>query len=140
MGTKTHVPHVDGLAWVGASGGIVGEGVRCDGGDNTSIVSSAGSAGSTGTSRRGTTVSTSAIAAEATAAPAKASTTAVAASEATTAAEATAATVTEAATAAHSGASETILANLKLAALPVVAVELLNRIPGVVWVLKHDDA
>jgi hypothetical protein len=135
----THVAHVNGLARVGSSSGVVREGVRGYSGDNAgaSIVPTAGTAGTTSTTRSTTAVSTSAVAPETTTSPTKPTTAAVATSEATTATKAAAATEAKATT--HSRASKAVLANLELATLPIIAVELLDSVPGVVGVLEHDD-
>lgn len=132
---RTYVANIDGLASFTVGGGKVGKRIGWDGG---SLVAS-----KTASSGAAATAAAAAIATSSTIASTKATATAA---EATAAAETTAeaSTSTEAAataaeTTSHSGVGEAIDANLEDTALPVVAVELLDRIAGVIGCLEDNN-
>lgn len=125
----TYVADINDLISVGSSRGKIGEWVRRSCRGRASIVVT-------------TTRSAAKVAA-------KASTAREPAAEAATTSKWSTTTATEATTKASSGAaeaatrgevaSETILANLQWAALPIVPVELLDRVARIVWRLKGND-
>lgn len=124
----TYVADIDSVALLNTGAGVVGEGVRGD----------RGGVGGLEATRGGATIAAAAAkAAESTAGAAKATTT-KAASE-TTAGAAKAATA-KAAGAAHGWAGEAILTDLEHAALPIVAVELLDGVASVLGGLENDNA
>lgn len=86
-----------------------------------------------------------AVSTEATAAAAEAATEVAASPETATATESTSEAATTAETTATTEATtllhrKAILANLDVASLPVVAIELLNRITDIIRMLEHDNA
>jgi hypothetical protein len=89
-----------------------------------------------GATRTTAVATTAAIAAESAATTAESATATVAASKGTTSTSEAAAAV---APGAHGRASKAVLANLEHAALPVIAVELLDGGACVVGRLEHDD-
>lgn len=119
-----YVPDVDGLAPLGAARCVVGEGVWRDGRAGAVIITT------TATVATAATKST----AKATTAADEASAAAEAPAETATAAHAVTTAATEAAT--HRRTGIAVLANLKQPTLPVVAIELLNGVTGVVGTLE----
>lgn len=125
----TYVADINDLISVSSSRGKIGERVRRSRRGRAGIVAT-------------TTWSTAKVAA-------KASTGREATAEATTASKWSATAATEATTETSSGtaeaatrgevASETILADLQWAALPIVPIELLDRVACVVWRLKGNN-
>lgn len=126
---RTYVSDVDGLARLAAARGIVGEGVRRVGCSAAGIKSAAGNESRCTT----TEASATAKAAKGTAATTEASTAAETAAKAS--ATAKTATATE-----PTGTCEPVLAHLEVAALPLIAIELLNGIASVVGGLEGDNA
>lgn len=129
----THVANIDGLAPLTISCREVGEGVRWNGSSlcaseaaspRTAAAAAAIATSSAIASTKCTTTSTESTTTAETAAEASSSTEASATAEATS----------------HSGVGEAINANFEDTALPVVAVELLDRISGVIRRFKDDDA
>lgn len=126
---STHIADVDSLARLTTAAGVVRERVRRVGRPIAGIEAARGAMDEA----RGTTeASATAEATEATAS-AEASTAGKAAAEATTTAETAAATE-------PTSTGEPVLAHLEVAALPLIAVELLNGIASVVGRLEGDDA
>lgn len=131
----SYIADVDDLTPVGSGCGVVGEGVRGNRGSDCSI----------GETTRGAATARASEASTATeAAEATASTTETASAAETTASEASAhATIPTAAAEAHTTTATTsisILSDLEVATLPVVAVELLNGVASIVRALENDNA
>jgi hypothetical protein len=124
----TYVANIDSVALLNTRRGIVGERVRGHG-DMAAIEA----ARSTATA---ITTTTAAIAAESTTASAKAAA-AIATAKGTASASEAAAAV---ATGTHGRTGEAVLTNLEHAALPVVAVELLDGVAGIVGRLENHNA
>lgn len=123
---KTHVADVDDVATFTTRSGVVGEGVRRTSRDSLSIEAAATHA--TKTSSGG------AVAAAATITKSASST------ESSTAEAAAAAKTTTKATATIAGrTSEAIFLHLKSATLPLVSIELLNSVAGVVGGLENNN-
>ena len=120
----THIANKDSLALLSSPGGAVREGIWRSGGRRRAFKAS-------------TTASIS------TPAPVTKPTTTTVAAPAEAAAKTSSHTATIAAPAAEAHASCTsiaVLADLKHSALPVVAVELLDSVTGIIWAFKHDNA
>lgn len=127
---KTYVAHIDGLAAFSSSCGVVCEWIR---GNRRSV---AGVKASASASASREAAATEAAATEASTATAESAT-------AETAAKAASHTMeTAAACKAHRAPSsgESVFAHLEQTALPVVAVELLNRITSVVRAFEDNDS
>lgn len=128
----THVSNIDDLASLSVSSGEVSEGVR--GSRPSRLVASSISRASS-TSRASTIATPSAAVATAEA---------TAATEAATAAEASAEAATAAKASTKSAAThivgESVHTDLKNATVPVVAVELLDCVAGIVRCLEYNDA
>lgn len=118
----SYVADIDGVAFLHTSGGVVGERV----GRHRGI---------TGVVNTAAAIAAATSVAESAAAATKSSST-ITASEGSAAAGETAAAV---ATRAHARAGEAIFTDLKHAALPVIAVELLNGVAGVFRSLKNHN-
>jgi hypothetical protein len=132
-----HIADVDCLDFLGSRRGKVGERVGRSVGHASGVVEpAAGRATAAWTTKATTTTASEATPKGATAAEAT-PTAKAAAKGSTTAAEATTAIAT---TTSHGGAGETVLADLEHTALPVVSIELLDGIPGVIRCLEDDDA
>lgn len=132
----TYVAGIDDLASISARGGKIGERVRRDGaGRGLETAGYAGAARTTGASLE--TASATESSAKASTASAESST----ATEAATKSTAHAATESSTAAEAHTWPSTSIavLSNLENSALPIIAVELLDGIAGVVGALKDND-
>ena len=143
---STYVAHENDGPWLGAGRGVIGEWVwrgLGSGGRSTSSIT---------TSLRHAVVASATTVASATSSESAAkpsTTTAETTSESATCSSissgepaATSKTPTKASTTseAWSTASVAVLTNLENAALPIVAVELLNGVLSVVWVVECDDA
>lgn len=129
MRNGTYVANVDGVALLNAGRGMVRERVRRHGG--VTSIETTRAAGTAGTA----IATTAAIAAEAATTSTKSA-----------AAKATAkgpATATKAATAVasstHRGTSKAILTDLEHAALPIIAVELLDGVASIIRRLENND-
>lgn len=143
----THVLDVDDGVWLAARECAIGEGVGCD--DRCSSAAAATIATSLAALIASASISTSSLETSATSSIATATAEAAAAvatllkaSAESTAATETASSSAETATSAKSWARVCIavLANLKNAALPVVAVEGLNGVLCVFWCVESDDS
>ena len=134
----TYVADIDSVALLDARRGMVGERVRWHCGMATASIEATSAARGAATTISTTTAAiAAAAAAESTTAAAKAATAAVATTEG-------AASASEAATAVaastHRRTGKAILANLEHAALPVIAVELLDRVASIVGRLENHNA
>ena len=138
---KTHVANIDYITSLSTSSSMVSEGVRGDGGialgttAETRTARTARTTGTTGTTGTASKAASATTIAKSTAMPTEAST-------AETAAKASTHTTTVASTTTKAAAlaiGETILANLEDSPLPVVAVELLDRVSGIFSILKDND-
>lgn len=131
---ESYIADVDDLTPVGSGCSVVGEGVRGNRGSDCSI----------GETTRGAATAAASEASTTTEAEATTSTTETASAAETTASEASShATVPTAAAEAHTAAaaaSISILSDLEVATLPVVAVELLNGVASIVRALENDNA
>lgn len=133
----TYVSDVDGFRSLIAGGSKIGERIwRLCGVAGVPAVKPTRSA-TTGASSS-VSSSTTAVAAECSATTTKSTSATVAPTKGTTSAKSTS-TVATTATAADTSAGKPILADLEHTALPVVAVELLNRVASIFGVLKDDD-
>lgn len=124
-----YIAHEDNLARVIARGGIVGEGIRCRGRTGTNTGTSAST--STGVEAASTTK-----AAAATESPKSTATAKPTAAAKPTAKAAAAAKTAAAAKAASAG--KAVLTDLQDAALPIIAIELLDCIPRIVRAFEHN--
>ena len=130
-GRPGQVADVDQVAWLAARCSEVGERVRWVG---RTVGFEATSGRSTGTSEASSKSTTSSIAAaEAATTTTEASTSAKTSAEATATSEATASTKAGV-------AGKAVFANLKVATLPFVAVELSDSVPGIIHGLESNDA
>jgi hypothetical protein len=127
---ETYVADIDDVAFLNTTGGVVSERVRGHRGV-AGIMETASSGGSSTIS-----TTTSAIAESTTTSTEPAAT--KAAAEASTSASKTAAAI--ATGGAHGRAGKTILTDLEHAALPVIAVELLNSVARIFGGFEDDDA
>lgn len=125
-----HIADVDCLDLLGSRSGEVGEWVGRSVGHASGVVEPTAGRATAGRATKAT------AATEATS-TAKATSTGKATKGTTAAAEAT---TTVATTTSHGGTGETVLADLEHATLPIVSIELLDGIPGVVGCLEDDDA
>lgn len=125
---NTYVANINDLAPLGSTCRVVRKGIR-DSRRGSSIETA-----SWGTSVSTTKAATATKATTKATATSKSAATTEAASEASTTAKATTATES------GSGPCEAILTHLKWAALPVVAIELLDGIASIVWRLKGNNA
>lgn len=131
-GGGTHVPDVDSLVLLSARRGKVSEWVgwgRCSGTRASVEAAAAATHAANGT----TSVASTAAIAESTTATAEASS-AIAATKSTASTKSSAAAV-----ATHHGVGKPVLADFKHAALPVVAVELLDCIASIVGALEYHN-
>jgi hypothetical protein len=126
LGDCTHVPHVDDLAPLGARCSEIGKRVGRD--RSCGVVLEA-------TSCSKATPAPTVASAEAT----TASTEATTASAEAAAAEAATATKASSATKAHAGVSEAIGTDLEDAALPIIAIELLDSVSSIVGGFEYHD-
>lgn len=130
-----HIADVDCLDLLGSRSGEVGEWVGRSVGHASGVVEPAAGRATAGRATKAT-AATEATSKAATAG--KATSTGKATTKGTTAAAE--ATTTVATTTSHGGTGETVLADLEHATLPIVSIELLDGIPGVVGCLEDDDA
>ena len=133
---ETHIADIDRLRTLGTRGSKVGEGIgglRSITSNRAAAAAAAAAAGIKATA----TISTTTLVTKAATASAKSSTAAIAA-EGTASAAAEAATTITAGT--HTGTSEAILAYLEHTTLPVITVELLDRIARIIGGLKDHNA
>lgn len=123
-----HIADVDCLDLLGSRSGEVGEWVGRSVGHASGVVEPAAGRATAGRATKATAATEAATATSTGKATTKGTT---AAAEATT---------TVATTTSHGGTGETVLADLEHATLPIVSIELLDGIPGVVGCLEDDDA
>ena len=127
-----YVADIDSLASVRSSGSVVSKRVRRNGGCRSSIRETAAAAAASSSSEAAT--------AEASSKPTTSTTEATSAAEASSEASSHAAVSTTAAEAHSATASISILTDLKVAALPFMAVELLDGTSSIIGALENDNA
>lgn len=132
-----HIADVDCLDLLGSRSGEVGEWVGRSVGHASRVVEPAAGRATAGRATKATAATEATKAATAGKATSTGKATTNTTKGTTAAAEAT---TTVATTTSHGGTGETVLADLKHATLPIVSIELLDGIPGVVGCLEDDDA